>query len=99
FMYAERHPSAGGSVSSVTISFGCFAKYWMPSSRYSIATGMTRSPVGPTSRTFAPRLQATGAVSDDDTAQHRGLPGATRQISPSFFMQKPIAFRHGKLWL
>ena len=35
-----------------------------------------------------------GAVSDDDTAQHRELPGATRQISPSFFMQKLTAFRH-----
>jgi hypothetical protein len=33
-------------------------------------------------------------VSDDETAQHRGLLGATRQISPSFFKQKPIAFRH-----
>ena len=35
-----------------------------------------------------------GAVSDDETAQHRGLLGATRQMSPSFFRQKPAAFRH-----
>ena len=38
-------------------------------------------------------------MSDDDTAQQRGLPGATRQMSPSFFMQKPIARRHSKDWL
>ena len=38
-------------------------------------------------------------VLSDDTAQQRGLPGATRQMSPSFFMQKPIAFRHWKDWL
>ena len=30
---------------------------------------------------------------EDDTAQQRELPGATRQMSPSFFMQKPMAFR------
>jgi hypothetical protein len=40
-----------------------------------------------------------GAVSDDDTAQQRGLLGATRQITPSFFMQKPIDSRHSKVWL
>ena len=28
-------------------------------------------------------------MSADDTAQQRSLPGATRQISLSFFMQKP----------
>ncbi len=53
-----------------------------------------RRPAGPASRTVAPRLHSTGAVSEDDTAQQRGLPGATRQISPSFFMQKLTAFRH-----
>jgi len=53
-----------------------------------------RSPPAPTSRTRAPSAHSTGAVSDDDTAQHRELPGATRQMSPSFFMQKPIALRH-----
>ena len=37
---------------------------------------------------------AIGAVSDDETAQQRGLLGATRQMSPSFFKQKPAAFRH-----
>ncbi len=56
--------------------------------------GMTRSPAGPSNRTVAPRLHRAGAVSEDDTAQQRGLPGATRQISPSFFMQKLTAFRH-----
>ena len=55
---------------------------------------MVRSPAGPASRTLAPRLQSAGAVSEEDTAQQRGLPGATRQISPSFFMQKSTAFRH-----
>jgi len=44
-------------------------------------------------------LHRTGAVSEDDTAQQRSLPGATRQMSPSFFMQKPIAFRHSNVWL
>ena len=29
----------------------------------------------------------------------RELPGATRQMSPSFFMQKPTAFRHSYDWL
>jgi hypothetical protein len=37
---------------------------------------------------------AMGAVSDEDTAQQRGLLGATRQMSPSFFRQNPAAFRH-----
>ena len=46
------------------------------------------------SRTRAPRAHNTGAVSEEDTAQHRELPGATRQMSPSFFMQNPIALRH-----
>jgi hypothetical protein len=30
----------------------------------------------------------TGAMSDELTAQQRGLEGATQQMSPSFFMQK-----------
>jgi len=38
-------------------------------------------------------------VSEEETAQQRGLPGATRQMSPSFFRQKPIDFRHSKDWL
>ena len=66
----------------------------MPSSWKSAAMGTVRSPEGPARRTLAPRLHRAGAVSEDDTAQHRELPGATRQMSPSFFMQKPIAFRH-----
>jgi hypothetical protein len=71
----------------------------MPSSLKSWATGIVRSPEGPTRRTRAPTLHSAGAVSDDDTAQQRGLDGATRQMSPSFFMQKPIAFRHSYVWL
>ena len=66
----------------------------MPSSRYSAATGASRSPSSPASTTVAPSAIAIGAVSDEDTAQQRGLLGATRQMSPSFLMQKPIAFRH-----
>jgi hypothetical protein len=37
---------------------------------------------------------SAGAVSVDETAMHLGLPVATQQISPSFFLQKLIAFRH-----
>ena len=37
---------------------------------------------------------AIGAVSEEEIAQQRGLLGATRQISPSFFMQKPTDSRH-----
>ena len=39
------------------------------------------------------------SVSADCTARHRGEPGATQQISPSFFMQKSIACRHSYVWL
>ena len=66
----------------------------MPSFRYRSRTGTSRSPCGPASTTLAPSAIATGAVSDDETAQQRGLLGATRQMSPSFFMQKPIDRRH-----
>ena len=38
-------------------------------------------------------------MSEDETAQQRELPGATRQMSPSFFMQKPIDRRHSYDWL
>ena len=99
FRYAHRVPAAGGSVNSVRISSGRLARYAIPSSRNRAATGTSRSPSGPQSRAVAPRLQSTGAVSDEDTAQQRGLPGATRQMSPSFFRQKPIAFRHCWVWL
>src|ERR1700693_1488302 len=69
---------------------------------------MVRSPAELTRRTLAPKLHSTGAVSEDDTAQQRELPGATRQMSPSFFMQHPIPFRSasdrgwratGRMWL
>ena len=60
---------------------------------------MVRLPSIPVSSTVAPRAIAIGAVSELDTAQQRELPGATRQMSPSFFKQKPIAFRHSKVWL
>ena len=60
---------------------------------------MRRSPFGPASVSWAPIAHRTGAVSEDDTAQQRELLGATRQMSPSFFMQKPIDFRHSKDWL
>jgi hypothetical protein len=65
----------------------------MPSSRNIAETGIVRSPAGPARRSVAPSAHRTGAVSDDETAQQRGLPGATRQMSPSFFMQNPTAFR------
>ena len=48
---------------------------------------MRRSPSGPTSVTSAPSAIITGAVSEDDSAQHLSDPGATRQMSPSRFMQ------------
>jgi len=35
----------------------------------------------------APGLTSTGAVSAEEIARQRGLPGATRHTSPSFFMQ------------
>ena len=40
-----------------------------------------------TNRAWAFRLISTGALSADEMAQQRGLPGATRQTSPSFFIQ------------
>ena len=54
---------------------------------YSAATGMRRSPSVPTSVTSAPSVIRTGAVSEDERAQQTFEPGATRQMSPSFFMQ------------
>ena len=48
---------------------------------------MRRSPSGPTSVTSAPSAIITGAVSEDESAQQMSEPGATRQMSPSFFMQ------------
>jgi hypothetical protein len=63
---------------------------------------MTRSPLALTSRTWAPSATATGAQSDDDTAQHRLLFGATQQIAPGFssgrFMQKLMLFRQWYDW-
>src|SRR5437773_1846592 len=37
---------------------------------------MVRSPAGPARRAVAPSAHSTGAVSDDETAQQRSLPGA-----------------------
>jgi hypothetical protein len=48
---------------------------------------MRRSPFGPTSVTSASSAIITGAVSDEESAQQVWEPGATRQTSPSFFMQ------------
>ena len=59
----------------------------MPSSRYSADTGSSRSWSVPASTTVAPSAIAMGAVSDELTAQQRGLLGATRQMSPSFLRQ------------
>ena len=39
-------------------------------------------------------LTFVGAVSVEDTARQRSELGATQQVVPSFFMQKPIACRH-----
>ena len=47
-----------------------------------------------TSETRAPSAMSAGAVSVEETARHLGLPVATQHVSPSFFMQKSIAFRH-----
>jgi hypothetical protein len=55
---------------------------------------MVRSPSGPASTTRALSATITGTRSLDCTAQQRGLEGATQQVSPSFFMQKLMAFRH-----
>jgi len=60
---------------------------------------MRRSPWGPTSFSSAPRAIAAGAASVDEIAQQRALPGATRQMSPSFFMQNPMDFRQWYVWL
>jgi hypothetical protein len=37
-------------------------------------------------------------VSVEETARHRRLAGATQQVTPSFFMQNEMAFRHSWLW-
>jgi 4-hydroxybenzoyl-CoA reductase subunit beta len=42
----------------------------------------------------APGSPRCWAAADEDTAPQRGLPGATRQMSPSCFMQKFTAFPH-----
>ena len=80
-------------MTSVRISSGAFLRYAIPSSLYNSRAAMTRSPFTPSSRTLASSAMVTGAVSVDDAAQQRGEPGATRQMSPSFFMQKPMDFR------
>src|SRR6266550_2563709 len=52
------------------------------------------SPARETKRTRAPRAINAGAVSEEETARHFLLPGATQQMSPSFFRQNPMDFRH-----
>jgi hypothetical protein len=53
-----------------------------------------RSPTVETSRTRAPVATIKGTRSDDCTAQHFELPGATQHTSPSFFRQKLMPLRH-----
>ena len=60
---------------------------------------MRRAPPVPCTVTSAPNASATGALSEEDTAQQRGELRATRQISPSFFRQKPTALRQACVWL
>ena len=67
----------------------------MPSFRYRSASGDAACAVcADTSVTLAPSAISAGAVSVEDTARHFGLEVATQHVSPSFFMQKSIAFRH-----
>jgi len=56
-----------------------------------VETYKRRSPLGPIKIASTPKLTNTGAVSEEAIARHFALPGATKQMSPSFFMQKPTA--------
>ena len=58
---------------------------------------MSRVPDAETSRTVAPSAINAGAESVDDTARQWSLEVATQHVSPSFFMQKLIDWRHSKL--
>ena len=66
----------------------------MPSFLYRSASATSRSPWAETSRTLAPSEISAGAQSVDEVATQRLLAVATQQVSPSFFRQKSIAFRH-----
>jgi hypothetical protein len=55
---------------------------------------MRRDPAALVNVTLASSAIRAGAVSVDETARHFGLEVATQHVSPSFFMQKSIAFRH-----
>jgi hypothetical protein len=70
----------------------------MPSSANRSLTAMRLSPAADTRVASAPSAHSTGAVSEEETAQQRDEPGATQQMSPSFFMQYPIAARHSGPW-
>ena len=70
----------------------------MPSSAKRSATGRRRSPSRETSVTSAPIAHSTGAVSEEETAQHLLDPGATQHTSPSRFRQKPMERRHSWVW-
>ena len=57
-------------------------------------TEIVRAPSALARLICAPSASSAGAVSVEETARHFGLDVATQQVSPSFFMQKSIAFRH-----
>jgi hypothetical protein len=73
-------------------------RWRLPSSAKRSATATRRSPAVDARLASAPIAQSTGAVSDEQTAQQRGDPGATQQVFPSFLRQKPIASRQRSLW-
>ena len=83
---------------AVTISSGCFRRYAIPSLLYISAAVMARSPEDDRRWICALRASITGARSVELTAQHRGLPGATQHMSPSFFKQKWMERRHSSVW-
>ena len=53
----------------------------------------------PSGRVLVSRNKDYPVVSFDGSSERWAVLGATRQMSPSFFMQKPIAFRHSYVWL
>src|SRR5437879_13326477 len=93
FSYIMRQPSEAGNSIEERISSGRRVRYRMPSSRKKSPAETVRSPLALTSFNAARKATATGAVSELETAQQRGLFGATQQIAPSFFMQKSMLLR------